>query len=154
MGENTTHYGKENIWREIVMGTNISVGDSYNCRFSFTQKDVLNFAKASGDYNPIHLDENYAIKTIFKKPILHGFLGASIFSKVFGTEFPGHGTIYLKQDINFLKPMYVEEQYLANFEIISVIKDKKRAKVKTQVLDINDDILIDGEALIQHDKIG
>src|ERR1039458_7001087 len=84
----------------------IEKGQVYKYAFSFTQKDVENFAKVTGDNNPIHLDNAYAAQTVFKKPIMHGFLGASIFSKVFGTLFPGEGTIYMKQSMAFVKPMF------------------------------------------------
>ena len=70
----------------------------YQTSFSFSQNDIIMFAELTGDKNPIHLDEEVAKNTIFGKRILHGFLGASIFSKVFGTIFPGEGTIYIKQN--------------------------------------------------------
>ena len=77
-----------------------NVGSEYRYSFSISQADVLNFAHASGDFNPILLDDEFAKTTIFKKKIVHGFLGGSVFSKVFGTLFPGSGTIYLKQIVS------------------------------------------------------
>ena len=74
-----------------------AVGLSYEHEFSFSQDSVKRFAEVTGDNNPIHLDSVYAATTPFKKPIMHGFLSGSIFSKVFGTIYPGEGTIYLKQ---------------------------------------------------------
>lgn len=131
----------------------IKLGDYFEYEFSFMQEDVDNFAKASGDFNPIHLDREFAKKSIFKKRILHGFLGGSVFSKVFGTIFPGEGTIYLKQNMSFFKPMFTSENYVATFKILEVQKDKNRALVQTQVLDENKNIIINGEALIQHHAI-
>ena len=95
------------------MDNKITVGSKFEYEFSFTQQDVVNFATASGDFNPIHLDEEYAKNSIFKTTIIHGFLGGSIFSKVFGTIFPGNGTIYLKQDLSFLKPMFTNKNYIS-----------------------------------------
>jgi 3-hydroxybutyryl-CoA dehydratase len=136
------------------MATNkMTIADSYRYDFSFTQNDVQNFAMASGDFNPIHLDDNYARNTVFKRRILHGFLGGSIFSKVFGTLFPGNGTIYLKQSMIFYKPMFTDVNYTAFFEVIDVMKDKNRALVKTEIKDSNEQLIIGGEALIQHDAI-
>ena len=89
----------------------VKIDSQFEHLFSFTQEDVEAFAKVTGDNNPVHLDESYAAKTMFKRPIMHGMLGAAVFSKVFGTMFPGEGTIYLSQSLSFLKPMYVSENY-------------------------------------------
>lgn len=124
--------------------------NNFSLEFSFLQEDVISFAKVSGDNNPIHLDEKYASETPFKKRIIHGFLGASVFSRIFGTLYPGEGTIYLKQDLTFLAPMFVEETYTAVVEIIEIFSVKARAKVKTQILNKEGKIVIDGEALIQN----
>lgn len=72
----------------------------YTHEFSFTQDEVNRFAEVTGDKNPVHTDAAYAAKTLFRKPVMHGMLGAALFSKVFGTLFPGEGTIYLKQSLN------------------------------------------------------
>lgn len=128
----------------------ITIGSKYEHEFSFLQEDVIKFADASGDNNPIHLDPTFAVKTIFKRTIIHGFLGGSIFSKVFGTLFPGEGTIYLKQDLSFYKPMFTDNLYRAIFEVIDVVSDKNRAIVKTTILNEQDEIVIDGEAIIKH----
>jgi 3-hydroxybutyryl-CoA dehydratase len=135
------------------MESRIKVGDTFQYSFSFNQKDVIAFAEASGDKNPIHLDNEYAENTIFKKRILHGFLGGSVFSKVFGTIYPGEGTIYLKQDLTFLKPMYISIEYTALFTILEVNAEKNRALVKTQIVDSENTVIIDGEALIKHKRI-
>ena len=72
---------------------------------------------------------------MFKKPIMHGMLGAALFSKVFGVLFPGEGTIYLKQSLSFLKPMYVEIEYEAVFTVKEVLADKHRAVIETLLKD-------------------
>jgi 3-hydroxybutyryl-CoA dehydratase len=135
------------------MDNTIKLGDTYIYSFKFTQEEVIKFAEASGDCNPIHLDSSYAKNTIFGRTIIHGFLGGSVFSKVFGTIFPGEGTIYLKQDLSFFKPMFILENYFAKFEIIDVVASKNRALVRTIVLDNKDEIVINGEALIKHPRI-
>ncbi|HWY35076.1 MAG TPA: MaoC family dehydratase, partial [Nitrosopumilaceae archaeon] len=107
------------------------------------------FAEVTGDKNPVHLDPEYAAKTMFKRPIMHGMLGASLFSKVFGTLFPGEGTIYLKQSLNFLKPMYVETDYVAEFTVKEIIKDKNRAIIETLIKDkANNFVCTSGEATV------
>lgn len=130
-----------------------SVGDTFTYKFSYTQDDVNKFAEISGDNNPIHLDEEYASKSIFKRRIIHGFLGGSVFSKVFGTIFPGPGTLYLNQSMSFFKPMFTNIEYTAKFTVKEIIKDKNRAIVETLIIDPNDKIIISGSALIQNENI-
>lgn len=129
----------------------IKQGDVFKHGFSFTQADVEKFAAVTGDDNPVHLDADYAAKTMFKKPIMHGFLGSSIFSKVFGTLFPGEGTIYLSQSMKFMKPMYVGINYEAVFEVTEANHEKHRAKVRTTVVDpATGDLTIEGEASVMN----
>jgi len=129
--------------------------DVFVYEFQFSQRDVEAFARVTGDNNPVHLDPEYAAKTMFKRPIMHGMLGASLFSKVFGTLFPGEGTIYLKQSLNFLKPMYVDTPYVAEFTVKEVILDKNRAIIETLIKDkASGNVCTSGEALIMNvDKI-
>lgn len=133
----------------------IAVNEVYTHEFQFSQEEVNQFAKVTGDKNPVHSDAEYAAKTMFKKPIMHGMLSASLFSKVFGTLFPGEGTIYLKQSLNFLKPMYVDVAYEAVFTVKEVIKDKNRAIVETVIKDKNSGLVCtSGEATVMNvDKI-
>lgn len=133
----------------------IENGQTYSYEFNFSQADVIAFANATGDKNPVHLDEAYAAKTMFKRPIMHGMLSASLFSKVFGTLFPGEGTIYLKQTLNFLKPMYVDTDYVAEFVVKDVIKDKNRATVETLIKQkATGNVCTSGEAVVMNtDKI-
>lgn len=128
----------------------LEVDDTFSLTFKYSQEDVQKFADVTGDHNPIHLDPAYAEKTIFKKPIIHGFLGGSVFSKVLGTTFPGEGTIYLNQTMQFFKPMYVEDEYTAVFKVIEVNREKHRAKIETLVLDHDNKVVIKGEALVQN----
>lgn len=126
------------------------VGSEFSYSFSFSQDDVLTFANASGDFNPIHLDDEFAKTTIFKKKIVHGFLGGSVFSKVFGTLFPGIGTIYIKQSMTFYKPMFVDQGYVAKFKVIEIDSIKNKALVSTKIYDNENCLIIGGEALIKY----
>ena len=128
----------------------LQIGDTYIHEFSFSQEDVIAFAKVTGDNNPVHLDSAYASTTMFKIPIMHGMLGASIFSKVFGTLFPGEGTIYLNQNIQFTRPMYAGDVYVAQFEIIEVDRDKHRAKITTTIVNNENKTVIVGDATLMH----
>jgi len=135
------------------MADQFFIGKTFDHNFKFKQEDVDNFAKASGDFNPMHLDEEFAKTTIFGRRIVHGFLGGSVFSKIFGTVYPGHGTIYLNQNMVFYKPMFCETDYIAKFTIIKLVLEKNRAIVKTEILDTAGTLIIGGDALIQHKDI-
>lgn len=129
----------------------IENGTTYNHEFQFTQDEVAQFANVTGDKNPVHLDAEYAAKTMFKRPIMHGFLGGSVFSKVFGTLFPGEGTIYLKQSMSFMRPMYVDTAYEVRMTVKEVNKEKHRANVETLVVDkASGDTVISGEATVMN----
>ena len=112
------------------------------------QPPVTENAPANAQNNPETNRNWIAPKTIFKKRIVHGMLGASLLSKVFGTIFPGEGTIYLNQTLNFLKPMYVDEKYEAIFEVKEIIKEKNRAIVSTTITNSEGVAVLSGEAII------
>jgi len=128
----------------------LKLGDTYAEKVKFTQANVEIFAQITGDNNPIHLDPDYAAKTPFGKPIVHGFYAGSIFSKVFGTTWPGEGTIYLYQDMSFRAPVFVEQVYVANFEIIELDTEKHRAVVRCQLEDNQGKPVIIGNAKLLH----
>ncbi len=113
----------------------LKVGDCYSEVFSYTQEQVITFAELSGDKNPLHLDAEYAATTMFKKPIIHGILGASVLSKILGMHFPGEGTVYLKQEIDFKRPMYVDVQYEAQLKVIETNTDRHTAVIETKIVD-------------------
>lgn len=130
----------------------IKEGSSYKYDFSYTQEDVNKFSEISGDKNPIHLNKEYASKSIFGRRIIHGYLGTSVFSKVFAMSFPGEGTIYLKQDLKFLKPMFTNETYTSTFVVKEHDIERSRALVITEILDEKQNLIVTGEALILNKK--
>ena len=132
----------------------MQVNDTFQHNFKFSQEEVNRFAEVTGDNNPVHINPEFAAKSQFRKPIMHGMLGAALFSKVFGTMFPGEGTIYLKQNLNFLKPMYVEVEYEAIFTVKEVLVDKNRAVIETIIRNPEGFVCTSGEATILNtDKI-
>jgi acyl dehydratase len=133
------------------MQNHIQLHQEYCHDFRFTQEQVNLFAQVTGDNNPVHTDESYAAKTIFKKRVMHGMLGGAVFSRVFGTLFPGEGTIYLKQDLKFLRPMYVETEYTVIFKVEELWTDKHRARVSTSIIEKSSGVLCTaGEALVMN----
>ncbi|MCS6823127.1 MAG: MaoC family dehydratase [Cytophagaceae bacterium] len=130
------------------------VGDRYAEKFSFTQEQVIRFAELTGDKNPIHLDPEYAATTPFKKNIIHGAFSASIFSKILGMKFPGKGTIYLKQEISFKRPMYVDCEYEAILTILELNPENHTALIETIINDAaTQKRTVEGRATVMHKEL-
>ena len=125
------------------------VGQKANLCKIITKNDVLIFAEITGDKNPIHLDENYAKKTIFKKPIAHGILCAGLISSVIANILPGEGTIYLGQELKFLAPVFHNDNLSAEVEIIEIIAEKNHLILKTIVKKDDGTLVITGEARVK-----
>lgn len=146
---------KKALHLQMLFKKMIEIEDVYSHAFTITQAEVVAFANCSGDFNPIHLNEEFATNTPFKKPIIHGIFSSSIFSKYFGTINPGEGTIYLKQTLEFLRPMFVEVPYEAIMTVKDIISTKNTAIIDCKIIDKNTGKLtLLGEAYIFHkDKI-
>lgn len=112
------------------------------------ESDVRAFAEVSGDKNPIHIDEEYAKKSIFGKRIVHGMLSAAYISAVIGNEFPGIGTIYMGQNMRFLKPVYIGDEVKVLVRI-KELQQNGRALLQTDVMNRNGELVIEGEALVK-----
>lgn len=115
---------------------NFDIDAVHRYLFRFSQADVIDFARVTGDNNPLHLDPEFAATTPFKRPIIHGMLGASVFTKVLGTEFPGYGSIYLGQTLEFLRPMFVDTDYEATFTVKTINSDKHTAEILGEIRDM------------------
>lgn len=111
--------------------SNFKIGDNFELVRQFSNKDVKLFSELSGDINPVHLDEEYAKKTIFGQRIVHGALLTSIFSTIFANHLPGPGCIYLKSENKFLKPVYLNQPITFRAEVVNIIVEKKRVMFKT-----------------------
>ncbi|ARK11397.1 MaoC family dehydratase [Fibrella sp. ES10-3-2-2] len=130
--------------------------DTHHHAFRFSQEDVIDFARVTGDNNPLHLDADFAAQTPFKRPIIHGMLGACIFTKVLGTEFPGPGSVYLGQTLEFLRPMFVNTDYDVTFTVQSIDPAKHTAQILGEIRDTQTKkVTTRGVATLMHkEKIG
>lgn len=114
----------------------MEINATHHYAFRFSQDNVVDFARVTGDNNPLHLDADFASQTPFKRPIIHGMLGASVFTKVLGTEFPGYGSVYLGQTLEFLRPMFVDTDYEATFIVQSIDLSKHTAQILGEIRDV------------------
>ncbi len=114
----------------------------------FTSQDVIDYAKTTEDNNLIHLDEDYAKETMFGKRIVHGMLVASMFSKIFGTIYPGEGCLYYGQTLEFRKPVFLDTPIIAIATLIEFNEEKKIGIFKTEAFNEDGKLVINGEGKI------
>lgn len=135
-------------WMENLTFDELSVGQSAKLVRTITLDDIKSFAAVSGDINPAHLNKEYAEGTIFSDVIAHGMLGAGLISALFGTRFPGPGTIYLGQELGFTKPVRVGD----TLTVVATVKEKderrKRVRMDCQVTNQKGEAVLHGEAYL------
>lgn len=125
----------------------LSVGMTAVHGKTVTDADILLFTGVSGDTNPLHLDHDFASRTMFGGPIVHGMLTASLISTVVGTRLPGPGCIYLSQNLRFRAPVRISDTVKTRATILEVIAEKRRIRLET-VCKVGDTVVLDGEALV------
>ena len=125
----------------------LSIGMEASLAHTVTAQDIADFARVSGDVNPVHLDSAYAATTPFKQCIAHGILTASYISAVCGTKLPGPGCIYLSQTLNFKAPVFVGAEVIATVKITDLIPEKRRA-IFSCVCKVGDKTVLEGEAVM------
>lgn len=119
-----------------------------------TENDINTFAEISGDYNPAHVDDDFAKQTVFGKKIAHGMLSAGFISAVLGTKLPGPGTIYLHQDLDFKKPVYIGDAVTTIVAVEDVINAEKGIyKLSTKCVNQNSEEVVTGSAIVKYQKI-
>ena len=126
----------------------IKIGDSASLTKMFNDADVRKFAEISGDKNPVHLDDDYAAQTQFKKRLVHGMLTAGLISAVLGTELPGEGSIYLNQNIQFRAPVFIDDTITAKVTVIKIHERKPIITLETICTNQDGVVVIEGEAVL------
>ena len=126
------------------------IGQTATIEKTLDKQVVVAFASVSEDYNPIHLDEDFAKTTQFESPIVHGMLASSLISGLLASKVPGAGSIYLGQSLKFVRPIFVGETVTAKVEVTSVRDDKPIAVISTQVLNAKSEVAVDGEATVMY----
>ena len=126
----------------------LQVGDSAQFSKTVTETDVYLYAGITGDFNPAHVNEAYARKTYFGTRIVHGMLTAGFISTVLGTQLPGPGAIYLRQELTFLGAVKIGDTITARVEVIEIDPVKGRAKLLTTCDNQEGQRVLTGEAIV------
>lgn len=129
----------------------LSVGQSAVFTKTVTEADIVFYGGVVGDTNPVHMDEEYAKKTMFGGRIAHGMLSASYLSTVLGTKLPGPGCVYMSQNLKFKAPVKIGDTVTARVVVKEIITEKKRVVLETNVY-IGEKIVIEGEAMVMVDS--
>jgi len=126
----------------------ITIGQSASFSRTIGEREILLFAAASGDVNPIHLDPAYAAGTPFGEPIAHGILSAGLISAAIALRLPGPGAIYVGQTLRFLRPVKAGDHLTATVEVKAKREDKKFVTLDCQVVNQHGKPVLVGEAEI------
>ena len=137
----------DNSPRGTICIEDIEMGMTRYIRKVITDRDIELFAEISTDHNPVHLDDDYARDTIFEGRIAHGMLTAGLISAVIGEQLPGHGTIYMSQNLKFLAPVRPGDLVYAEVKVVDMVIDKRRVKLNCRC-EVNGANVLVGEALV------
>jgi 3-hydroxybutyryl-CoA dehydratase len=137
----------DNSPRGTICIEDIEMGMTRYIRKIITDRDIELFAEISTDHNPVHLDDEYARDTIFEGRIAHGMLTAGLISAVIGEQLPGHGTIYMSQNLKFLAPVRPGDLVHAEVKVVDMLIDKRRVKLDCRC-EVNGKNVLVGEAMV------
>jgi 3-hydroxybutyryl-CoA dehydratase len=129
----------------------LNVGDFAEFAKTVTETDIYLYAGITGDFNPAHINEEYAKNTFFKTRIAHGMLTAGFISAIIANQLPGPGTIYLNQNLSFLAPVHIGDTITGRVEVIELM-EKNRVRLKTTCSNQEGVAVISGEGLVSPPK--
>ncbi len=127
---------------------NLKVGDKFSTSKQITDRVVQTFAELSGDYNPIHLDEEFAKTTRFGKRIAHGMISGALISAVLGYELSERKIVFLNQTMKFVAPVFIDETVTATATVKNVREDKPIVTLETICSNQNGETVVEGEAVV------
>jgi|TARA_B110000263_G_C15076013_1_gene404081 acyl dehydratase len=126
----------------------IAIDSTFSFTRTVTKKDVSAFATLSGDFNPLHVDDNFGKNSKFGKNVVHGMLTASLLSTLVGMYCPGERCLYLGQTLQFKMPLFYDETVDVKGTVISKVNAFKMLKIKTEIYR-GKDLILTGEAQVQ-----
>ncbi len=127
---------------------NIKIGDKFSTGKQITDSVVRAFAELSGDFNPIHVDEEFARTTRFGKRIAHGMISGALLSAVLGYEFKERKIVYLNQTMKFVAPVFIDDTITATATVIKIREDKPIVTLRTVCANQNGEVTLEGEAVV------
>lgn len=137
----------DNNPRGTIVIEDLEIGMMRHLTKEITDLDIELFAQVSTDRNPVHLDDAYAMDTIFEGRIAHGMLTAGLISAVIGEQLPGHGTVYLGQSLKFLAPVRPGDMVRAEVEVTDIDYSRRRVTLSTRCL-VDGKPVLKGEATV------
>jgi len=132
----------------VITIESISVGDSVEVPTTVTAREIELFAEATGDRNPVHLDEKAAAESQFGGRIAHGMLTAGFVSAAIASKLPGPGSIYMGQTLRFTRPVRIGDTVTVRLEVLEVMAAKRRVRLATVCTNQNGETVLDGEATV------
>lgn len=126
----------------------LEVGDTFSTSREITDELIRKFADVSGDYNPIHLDEDFAKNTRFGKRIAHGMLSGAFISAVLGYELVDRKIVYLSQSLKFTAPVFLGDTVTATAAVKNIRDDKNIVTLETTCTNQRGETLVTGEAVV------
>jgi 3-hydroxybutyryl-CoA dehydratase len=125
----------------------LAVGMTVSTETTVTEQNVIDFARVSGDYNPLHMDEEYAKTTQFKGRIAHGALTASYVSAILGNDLPGPGAVFMELNLKFIRPVRIGDTVTASCEVLEMIERGYRVKLAVKG-EVGGKTCMKGEAVV------
>jgi 3-hydroxybutyryl-CoA dehydratase len=126
----------------------LKIGDSFARSRIVTDELVRQFAELSGDYNPIHLDDEYAKTTRFGARIAHGMLSGAFISAVLGYEFSERKIVYLSQTMKFILPVYIGDTITVTATVTNLREQKNIVTLRTDCTNQDERTVLTGEAAV------
>src|SRR5450755_2628770 len=130
----------------------IKVGDTASFSKTVTESDIVSYAGRTGDFNPVHVDAEFARESMFKERVAHGMLVAGFISAVLGTQLPGPNAIYMGQTLEFKLPVKIGDTVTAEVTVAEKRDDKRILKLTTTVSNQRGELVVDGSAVVK--KVG
>jgi acyl dehydratase len=127
----------------------LKIGDQFSTRKQITDSVVRAFAELSGDFNPIHLDEEFAKTTRFGKRIAHGMISGALISGVLGYKLEDFSGVYLSQTLKFVAPVFLDDTVTATATVTNIREDKPIVTLKTVCTNQNGETVVEGEAVVK-----